>query len=57
VARPYSSALFHHDVFEIGGKNKTFKQIKELQNSYLVIDIDYTTDARKRPLWLFGMMP
>lgn len=44
------------NIFEIGGKNKSFKQIKSLQNSYLVIDIDYTTDARKIPLWLFGMM-
>jgi len=44
------------NIFEIGGKNKSFKQIKDLQNSYLVIDIDYTMDARKIPLWLFGMM-
>jgi predicted AAA+ superfamily ATPase len=44
------------NIYEIGGKNKTFKQIREIQNSYLVIDIDYTTDARKIPLWLFGMM-
>jgi len=44
------------NIYEIGGKNKTFKQIREIQNSYLIIDIDYTTDARKIPLWLFGMM-
>ena len=43
-------------IFEIGGRNKTFKQIKDVQSSYLVIDIDYTTDVRKIPLWLFGMM-
>ena len=43
-------------IFEIGGRNKTFKQIKDIQNSYLVIDIDYITDVRKIPLWLFGMM-
>jgi predicted AAA+ superfamily ATPase len=42
--------------FEIGGRNKTFKQIKDVQKSYLVIDIDYTTDVRKIPLWLFGMI-
>ena len=44
------------NIFEIGGKNKTFKQIKDLEKSYLVIDTDYTTDTRKIPLWLFGMM-
>ncbi len=43
-------------IFEIGGRNKTFKQIKDAPKSCLVIDIDYTTDARKIPLWLFGMM-
>lgn len=43
-------------IFKIGGRNKTFKQIKGIQNSYLVIDIDYITDVRKIPLWFFGMM-
>ncbi|MCD6273958.1 MAG: ATP-binding protein [Deltaproteobacteria bacterium] len=42
--------------FEIGGRNKTFQQIKDVQKSFLVIDIDYTTDVRKIPLWLFGMI-
>jgi len=42
------------NLFEIGEKNKSFKQIRELQSSYLIID--YTTDARKIPLWLLGMM-
>jgi predicted AAA+ superfamily ATPase len=43
-------------IFEIGGRNKTFKQLKDVKNSYLVVDTDYTTDSRKIPLWLFGMM-
>jgi predicted AAA+ superfamily ATPase len=42
-------------IFEIGGKNKTFKQIHDVKNSYLVIDTNYTTDSRKIPLWLFGL--
>lgn len=42
-------------IFEIGGKNKTFKQIHDVENSYLVIDTNYTTDSRKIPLWLFGL--
>lgn len=42
--------------FEIGGKNKSRKQIKDLQNAYRVIaDIEFpATDAL--PLWLFGFL-
>ena len=45
-----------HHIFEIGGRNKTFKQIKDIEAGYLVIDTDYTTDPRKIPLWLFGLI-
>lgn len=44
-------------IFEIGGRNKTFKQIKDIERSYLVVDTDYTTEERKVPLWLFGLIP
>lgn len=43
-------------IFEIGGKDKTFKQIKDIPNSYLVIDTDYTMEKNKIPIWLFGLM-
>jgi hypothetical protein len=43
-------------IFEIGGKNKTFQQIKDVKQSYLVIDTDYTTENRKIPIWLFGLL-
>jgi len=43
-------------IYEIGGKNKTFKQIKDVKNSYLVIDTDYTMEMNKVPLWLFGLL-
>ena len=42
------------NIFEVGGKNKSFNQIKDLENSYLAIDIDFTTNNKKIPLWLFG---
>ena len=43
-------------IFEIGGKNKTAKQIKNIENSYIVSDgIDVGT-KRKIPLWLFGFL-
>ncbi len=42
--------------FEIGGKNKTSKQIAMLENSYVVADdIEYGFQ-NKIPLWLFGFM-
>ena len=43
-------------VFEIGGENKGFKQIRDLDNSYVVQDTDSTEDSRKIPLWLFGFL-
>ena len=43
-------------IFEIGGKNKKFTQIKDTNKSYLVIDTDYTMEKNKIPLWLFGLL-
>jgi hypothetical protein len=43
-------------VFETGGRGKTFKQIKGLEKAFLVVDTDYTTDPKRIPLWLFGLM-
>jgi len=43
-------------LFEVGGKNKSFKQIKDIENSFIVVDIDYTVDDKKIPLWLFGFL-
>ena len=43
-------------LFEVGGRNKGFSQIKGIENSYVVsdsIDIGY---GSKIPLWLFGML-
>jgi len=43
-------------IFEVGGKNKSFKQIADIENGFLVIDTDFTTHKRKVPLWLFGFL-
>ncbi len=43
-------------IFEVGGKNKSFKQIKDVPNSFLAIDTDYTAEPNKIPLWLFGCL-
>ena len=42
--------------FEIGGKNKKQKQIKNLENAFLALDgIEYGIN-NKIPLWLFGFL-
>ncbi|MBQ9254251.1 MAG: ATP-binding protein [Bacteroidales bacterium] len=41
---------------EVGGKNKTFDQIKDMPNSYLAIDDVEYNSFNKIPLWLFGFL-
>lgn len=43
-------------VFELGGKNKTFKQIKNQRDAYLVKDDSLHANARQIPLYLFGFL-
>ncbi len=43
-------------IFEIGGKAKSFSQIKDIKGSYLAIDIDFTPNNNKIPLWLFSFI-
>ena len=43
-------------LFEIGGKNKTFKQIKDMQNSFVVQDDIEVGFGNKIPLYLFGFL-
>jgi uncharacterized protein len=42
--------------FELGGKNKKQKQIKELQNAFVVKDDIEIGTNRTIPLWLFGFL-
>lgn len=43
-------------IFEIGGKNKDFSQIKDLENSFLALDDIEIGFKNKIPLWLFGFL-
>ncbi len=43
-------------VFEVGGKNKTGKQISGLKYAFLVLDDMETGFQNKIPLWLFGFL-
>ena len=42
-------------IFEVGGKNKSFKQIKNIENSFVVADDMEVGFGNKIPLWLFGL--
>ena len=65
----YRSRLLHHSpphqrgptpcavhIFEVGGKGKKFRQIKDLPDSYVVNDDVEIGIGNKIPLWLFGFL-
>jgi hypothetical protein len=43
-------------VFEIGGKNKSFEQIKDLPYSYILSDDIEIGSGNRVPLWLIGFL-
>jgi len=45
-----------HYFFEIGGKNKSNSQIKDVSNAYLALDGLTTGYSNEIPLWLFGFL-
>ncbi|MDD2594280.1 MAG: AAA family ATPase [Bacteroidales bacterium] len=42
--------------FEVGGKSKSFDQIKDIPNSFVVADDIEVGYKNRIPLWLFGML-
>jgi hypothetical protein len=42
--------------FEVGGKNKDFKQIRNMKNSFLAVDDIEIGTGNRIPLWLFGFL-
>jgi predicted AAA+ superfamily ATPase len=48
--------LINDFTFEIGGRNKTNKQIADIPYSFLVLDNLEKAYGKNLPLWLFGMM-
>ncbi|NLO16648.1 MAG: ATP-binding protein [Arcobacter butzleri] len=42
--------------FEIGGRNKSFQQIKDLENSFVVSDDIEQGFKNRVPLWIFGFL-
>lgn len=43
-------------LFEVGGKTKTFEQIKDIPDSFLAIDDVEVGRGNKIPLWEFGLL-
>lgn len=43
-------------LFEVGGRNKDFSQIKNIENSLLAIDDIEKGFGEKIPLWIFGLL-
>lgn len=43
-------------LFEIGGKGKGFKQIRNIENSYVAADGIEIGFTNKIPLWMFGLL-
>ena len=43
-------------LFEIGGKNKQYKQIADLPDSYVIADDTETGFGNKIPMWLLGFL-
>ncbi len=43
-------------IFEIGGAKKSYKQIKDIENSFIAADDIETGFGNKIPLWLFGFL-
>ena len=43
-------------LFEVGGPNKTFGQIKDIENSFLAVDETEIGSRNRIPLWMFGLL-
>ncbi|MDL2251444.1 AAA family ATPase [Odoribacter sp. OttesenSCG-928-J03] len=54
-ASPFADFLIDDKTFEVGGKNKGQKQIKEVENGYIVKDNIESGYLNVVPLWQLGM--
>lgn len=56
ILAPQGDFMVDNYTFEVSGKSKSFKQIKDIQNSFVVADDIEIGHGNKIPLWLFGML-
>jgi len=45
-----------HYLFEVGGRSKTFEQIKDVPDSFLAVDGTEVGHHNRIPLWMFGLL-
>jgi len=43
-------------LFEVGGRKKSFEQIKDIENSFLAVDETEIGHNKRIPLWMFGLL-
>lgn len=43
-------------LFEVGGKKKSFEQIKDIDDSFLAVDDEEMGRRNRIPLWMFGLL-
>lgn len=46
----------HKYLFEVGGKGKSFEQIKDIPDSFLAVDDTEIGHGNRIPLWMFGLL-
>lgn len=46
----------HKYLFEVGGRKKSFEQIKDIPDSFLAVDSIETGHGNRIPLWMFGLL-
>ncbi len=56
ILAPQGDFIVGNYTFEVGGKNKSFEQIKDIPNSFVVADDIEIGHKNKIPLWLFGLL-
>jgi len=56
ILAPQGDFMVENYTFEVGGKRKTFEQIKNVPNSFVVADDIEIGHKNKIPLWMFGLL-
>jgi len=56
ILAPQGDFMIDNYTFEVGGKKKSFDQIKNIPNSFVVADDIEIGHKNKIPIWLFGLL-
>ena len=56
ILAPQGDFMIDNYTFEVGGKGKSFDQIKNIPNSFVVADDIEIGHKNKIPLWMFGFL-